>query len=153
MDKGTASERRKGKGAITGADGVKTRFTKDRQPSSEAKRKGWSKKKQLKDLLGIVTGAKFEGSAKDYRKLAANFFGIREEDVTVKMVMDFRQIEKAILKGDTGAYNAINDRAYGKAPIAINGGDGAAIPVKIVFEAATGCEPIPDDDNETTADG
>lgn len=75
---------------------------------------GWAKKKLLKELLNISTGNKIGSGSNDYRKLASDFFGIKEEDVTIRMVMDFRQIEKAILKGDTQAYNAIMDRSYGK---------------------------------------
>ena len=64
--------------------------------------------------MNITTGAKFDGSQRDYRKLTAQYFGIKEEDVSVRMVMEFRQIEKAILKGDTLAFVAVMDRAYGK---------------------------------------
>lgn len=89
-------------------------FSNTNQPSPEAKKAGWAKRNALRDLLNITTGAKFEGSTKDYRELTAKYLGIEEKYVTVKMVMEFRQIEKAILKGDTIAFNAIMDRAFGK---------------------------------------
>lgn len=89
-------------------------FTKENQPSNEAKKAGWAKRKKLTELLEISTGVKFDGSLKDYRGMAAQFFDIDTSEVTVKMMMEFRQIEKAILKGDTFAYTAVMDRAYGK---------------------------------------
>lgn len=89
-------------------------FTKDNQPSAAAKKAGWAKRRILKDLLELTTGATFNNSTTDYRALTAKYFGIPDEEVTVRMVMDFRQVEKAILKGDTAAYVAVNDRAYGK---------------------------------------
>lgn len=89
-------------------------FTKDNQPSSEAKKAGWQKRKILKQLLELSTGATFNNSTTDYRQLAANYFGIEPEEVTVETVMTFRQIEKAIMKADTPAFIAVMDRAHGK---------------------------------------
>ena len=88
-------------------------FSKTHQPSNAVKQAGWDRKKLLKDMLGLTTNGKFPDK-KDYRKLASQYLGINEEDVTIKMVMDFKQIEKAITKGDTFAYVAVNDRAFGK---------------------------------------
>lgn len=89
-------------------------FSKKNQPTPEAKSAGWKKRRILKDLLELTTGATFNNSTTDYRALTAKYFGIPETEVTVRMVMDFRQVEKAILSGDTAAYVAVNDRAYGK---------------------------------------
>lgn len=89
-------------------------FTKENQPSRESKRLGWAKKNALKDILNLSTGKIFDGEKKNYRKLAATYLGIPEKDVTIRMVMEFRQIEKAIKDGETSAFNAIFDRAYGR---------------------------------------
>lgn len=93
------------------SNGVK--FTPENQPSGEAKSIGMRRKFALRDLLSLSTGQKFEGSQKDYRDACAIYFQIQPEDVTVKMIMEFRQIEKAILKGDTQAYNALMTRGFG----------------------------------------
>jgi hypothetical protein len=95
----------------------KTKFTPENQPSPEAKSEGARRHWALKRLLSLSTGQKFEGSAKDYRDAAARYFQIEPEEVTVKMLMEFRQIEKAILKGDTQAFTAVMDRAFGKPKI------------------------------------
>ena len=115
MSEPTSNDRQKrgGPGQLRGAIDGKP-FTSDQSHLTEAKKKAWAKKKLLKDLLGIVTSGKLGNSTQDYRKLASDFFGIKEDKVDVKMIMDFRQIEKAILKGDTLAYQAVMDRAYGK---------------------------------------
>lgn len=108
------SRPKSGKGAMNGNEtGVS--FAKQPQPSGTAKSLGWKKKRLLKDLLSISTGSIFEGSQKNYRKITAAYFQIAEKDVTVLMIMQYRQVEKAILKGDTFAFNAIMDRAFGKA--------------------------------------
>lgn len=91
-------------------------FSKDYQPSPEAKKAGQRRTYALRELLGLSTGKVFAGSKTDYRALTAQYFGIEDKEVTVKMVMEFRQIEKAVLKGDTQAFSVIMDRAYGKPP-------------------------------------
>lgn len=102
-----------GKGMMNGNEtGIP--FSKDNQPDPKKKSEGARRHWALRDLLSKVTGQKFEGSTKVYRDLCAVYFQIPKEDVTVKMIMDFRQIEKAILKGDTRAYEAVHDRAFGK---------------------------------------
>lgn len=89
-------------------------FTKENQPSAASKKAGWAKRRILKDILEITTGATFNNSTTDYRELTAKYLGIPPQEVTVRMVMDFRQIEKAIMKADTPAYIAVMDRALGK---------------------------------------
>lgn len=90
------------------------KFSKDYQPDPKKVSEGVKRHYAIRDMLSLVTGEKFEGSTKVYRDLCAVYFGIKPEDVTVRMVMDFRQIEKGILKGDTRAYEAVMNRAYGK---------------------------------------
>lgn len=109
-------------------------FTTKNQPTGKQKSEGWLKKKLLKDMLGLSTSANFQGSKTDYRKLTAEYLGIQEKEVTIKMVMEFRQIEKAILKGDTSSFNSIMDRAFGRPKQALEhtGQDGKEITLRIV---------------------
>lgn len=101
-----------GKGKMNGNTGKK--FSKDYQPDPKKVSEGLKRHFAIRDMLSIVTGQKFEGSTKVYRDLCAAYLGINAADVTIRMIMDFRQIEKGILKGDTRAYEAIMNRAYGK---------------------------------------
>lgn len=101
-----------GKGGTPVPDGIP--FSKENQPSSESKKAGWARRAALKDLLKIVTTKKFDGDDNDYKKQTAKYFGIPENEVTILMVMEFRQIHKAITGADTSAFNAVMDRAYGR---------------------------------------
>lgn len=96
----------------------KNPFSKTNQPSPEAKKAGWAKRLALKELIDFKPG-KLGDSKTDYAKLTAIFYGIAKEEVTIKMIMEYRQIERAVLKGDTGAYIAVMDRAIGKPKQAI----------------------------------
>ena len=89
-------------------------FSKTNQPDPNTIKLAWNKKKALKDLLNITTIGKFSKDKNDYRKMCSDFMGIPEEEVTIKMIMEFRQIEKAIKSKDTFAFNAIMDRGFGK---------------------------------------
>lgn len=109
---GAPPDRKPGRNGVVVGSGVP--FSKTNQPSSEAKKEGWRKRNALKDLLSISPTGFFDGSTKDYRTICAKYFGIDKKEVTNRMIMDFRQIEKAILKADTQAYIAVNDRAFGK---------------------------------------
>lgn len=101
-----------GKGKMNPSTGKK--FSKDYQPDPKKISEGVKRHFALRDMLNLVTGQKFDGSTKVYRDLCAAYLGIDKKDVTVRMIMDFRQIEKAILKGDTLAYKVIMDRSFGK---------------------------------------
>lgn len=90
------------------------KFSAEHQPSSDKKKAGWSKKKALKDILALSTGKVFKGGEDAFRKLASQYLGIPEKEVNIRIMMEFRQIQKAIAGGDTSAFNAIFDRAYGK---------------------------------------
>jgi hypothetical protein len=96
---------------FTGKEGIATRFSKDRQPSPEAKSKGKRKSKLLSELLELSFGGKNQVKM---RKAAAMYLGIPESEITIEDVMNFRQIEKSISKSNTFAYNSVMDRAFGK---------------------------------------
>lgn len=85
------------------------------QPSGAAKAAGWARRKTGTLLAKAILESKIEGfkSTSKIRRMAANYFGIQEEDITVELAMHFKQIEKAIKKGDTFAYQAFMNRAHG----------------------------------------
>jgi len=93
-------------------------FSKDNQPSSEAKKEGHKRKKALKDLADALIG----GERLKKCKVIADKVGIDLEDneFTLDIAMTLKQIEKAFDEGDTRAYQASMDRFLGKPPQQIN---------------------------------
>lgn len=95
------------------ANGVK--FSKENQPSGEAKSAGKMKKKKGMELAKAVLDLSFKGMKNsELKKAAAEYYGIDESEITVEMMLLFRQAEKAIQKADTHAFVALMDRAHGK---------------------------------------
>ncbi len=85
------------------------------QPSPDAKKAGWERKRKTKELANAILDLEFVGAkGSSLKKQAAQYLGIPESQVSVRMMMLFRQAEKAIQKGDTAAFNAYMDRADGK---------------------------------------
>jgi hypothetical protein len=105
--------------------GQQTRFAKDNQPPPENKAAGQLKAKQGQALALAILKMKYKGpKGGELGKLMAEYFDVPESEITVEMMMDFRQIEKAIAKNDTNAWSAMKSRAFGqpKQPIE-HGGD------------------------------
>jgi len=93
---------------------VGTPFTKERQPSPAAKSAGWAKRKRGMELAKAVLNLAFKGKKdSQVKKEASEYFGIPQKDITVEMMLLFRQAEKAIQKGDTQAFRAVMERAFG----------------------------------------
>jgi hypothetical protein len=114
MDKTTSNKPQLIKGGPGMMKGKETGvpFTKDNQPSNEAKKEGQQRKKLLKDVLNAALNPKGE-----HAKMIAACAEYLEKDagsVTLADLMHFRQAQKAISKQDTFAYQAVMDRAYGK---------------------------------------
>jgi len=88
------------------------KFSSKNQPSPEAKKKGWQKKRLLKDLANIL----LQGDKLNEFKLLANDLGIdlNDDEMTFEIAMSLKQAEKAIQKGDTSAYNSVMDRLKGR---------------------------------------
>jgi hypothetical protein len=106
--------KRPGKGGIIPPDPKKP-FSKKYQPSPEAKKAGWAKKKRAQELVKAVLDLQFKGKAGSrVRKEAADYFGIAASEITVETMLVFRQAQRAIEKSDTPAFNAVMDRAFGK---------------------------------------
>lgn len=104
-----------GKGAIRGAIDSGSPFSSTNQPSTESRRLGQFKRKRGQDLARAILELGFQGMKDSaLKKAASEYYNIPEEEITVEMMMLFRQTEKAIQKADTGAFNAVMDRAHGK---------------------------------------
>lgn len=90
-------------------------FTSDNQPTPEAKREGWLKKKRAQELVKAVLELNFQGGkGAALKKEAAEYFGIDAKEITIEMMLLYKQTKKAIDDSDTQAFNAVMDRAFGK---------------------------------------
>lgn len=96
------------------------RFTKDNQPSGEKKSEGKKKRKFTRELMKEMLNMKYkfaEDSALKKQLVAA--FGNDILDKPIGEVMTLMQMQKAVLKGDTAAFNSIIDQAFGRPAQAI----------------------------------
>lgn len=90
-------------------------FSSENQPPPSVKSTGQLKRKRNADLAKAMLQLPFKGNLDGkLRKAISEYFGVKEKDITVEMMMTYRQIEKAIQKADTNAFNTIMDRAHGK---------------------------------------
>src|SRR5690349_11285957 len=78
-------------------------FSKDYQPSGEAKSKGKRKARLLKDIFELAFVGPKGGKMK---KAAAAYLNIPEEEISVEDMLHIRQIQAAISKQNTFAYNS-----------------------------------------------
>lgn len=93
-------------------------FSKDNQPSSQAKSDGHKRKKALKDLAdALISGERLEKCKVIAKKVGID---LKDGEYTLDIAMTLRQIEKAFDEGDTRAYQAAMDRLLGKPPQQIN---------------------------------
>jgi len=115
-------------------------FSSTNQPSAESKRRGQLKKKMAGDLAQAILHAAFVGAADEVlKKKMSEFFKVKEKHITVEMMMNFRQIQKAISKGDTTAFQAVMDRAYGKPKIMVeNSGTLPMVPTPVLLQMPAG---------------
>ena len=95
-----------------------TRFSKDNQPSPEAKRKGHQKKKALRDMGELLASGKvfdeIEVDGKSMSQLISDMYGVPIEEVSLTVLAGLRQLQKAITDGDTKAFTAFMDRVEGR---------------------------------------
>lgn len=96
-------------------------FSKDRQPPGKNKSEGKLIKKRGAELAMAVLNLTFKGLAEnakgektsELKKMAADYFGIPQNKITVELMLHLRQAEKGIKKSDTIAYTALMNRAFG----------------------------------------
>lgn len=89
---------------------VGKKFSEENQPSPESKSKGWQNKRIIKKIAESV----LSGDMKDVAEKIAKTFGLNEDDLDLATLADLKQLEKAIIDGDTKAYTAFMDRLRGK---------------------------------------
>lgn len=110
--------------------GENSRFSKDNQPSSDAKKAGWARKLRNRKLAQMLLNKSFVGRVAvqtksgqwvledtKFRKVLKDFFGLDEremKDMSNEAAIMLRMIGQAISEGDVQAGSAILERAYGK---------------------------------------
>lgn len=105
--------------------GEKNRFSKDKQPSNDAKKAGWARKLRNRKLAQMLLNRKFVGKVMEgnvivdskFKKLVRNYFHLSDEemdDMSNEAALMMRMIGQAIENGDTQAAAAMLERAYGK---------------------------------------
>ncbi len=89
-------------------------FAKDRQPSPEAKKNGWKKKKFTRDTIRAM----LELPATIPEKMREELVEIYGEEVVASItngqLMTLKQMHKAIKNGDTAAFTAVIDQGIGR---------------------------------------
>lgn len=91
--------------------GAKNPFSKENQPSPEAKSRGKKKAALLRNVAKQLVGP---GLKSDLKPIA-NYLGIEIEDIDLELAMHMMQMKKALKENDTIAYNAVMNRILGKA--------------------------------------
>lgn len=122
-------------------DGLKkgnkaTQFTSDRQPSPEAKKAGRIKKTLLKQIAKQIVSGTYKESLEDLAEL----LGVDPEAIDLETAMHLKQMEKALTKGDTYAYNALMDRLKGKPVQAIQMEDAKILPTRYTIVGTQSAE-------------
>lgn len=112
-DNQEAEEKRAKNEPFKGTEG--RRFDSEYQPSPEAKSMGWKRRMGLREMLKLSTAELRNKKGEPYRDLVAIALDMNPEDVTLEMIMDFRQIEKASKRTDSYAYKVVKEFAHGKA--------------------------------------
>lgn len=101
-----------GKGMMNGSTGKK--FSKDYQPSNEAKRAGILRAKTLRELLSMPIKSKLPKTQEAFIQEVMRTYGVKREEVDVRLFMEMKLAERVYKTGDAMAYKALLDRAFGK---------------------------------------
>jgi hypothetical protein len=136
--------------------GLTTRFgTGQGQPSSDAKKAGWAKKRRSQELARYLLGMEFVGKSEAFRAKIAEYFGMDAETMagaTNEAVIMMKQIGMAIEGGDMQAAQLIMERAYGKPKEFVDFGAGDNVPQLniTVLGASNGAPEIKTDEDDST---
>lgn len=117
-----SNETGKGRGFLTISQPERAnRFSSTNQPSREKKRKGQLIRSRGTDLVRALLAVKPDDPAYiGLRKEAADFFRVREKEITNEIMMHYKVLKRVLDNGDVVAYNALMDRGYGKPLIRVN---------------------------------
>jgi len=92
-------------------------FTSEKQPLPERKsRKGSPNRSTIAKLVLNMKVSPPEEILRGLRQMYPNFFNKKSKKWTNELLASLRQMQKAIIKGDTRALEIMLDSAYGKAP-------------------------------------
>lgn len=101
-----------GPGMMNGETGRK--FSKDYQPSREAKKAGIVRAKTLRELLSMPLKSKLPETEEDFIQQVMKTYQVKREEVDLRLFMEMKLAERAYKFGDAIAYKALLDRALGK---------------------------------------
>jgi hypothetical protein len=123
----TEQKRSRRRGFPKGVSGNPSKkFTSNNQPSPAAKVKGRLKKKRGVELIRCILEL-YGKENLTVKKQAADYFGIAQNEINIETLLILQQVQKAIEKSDSYAFNTIMDRLYGKpsqpAQVEINEGN------------------------------
>ena len=85
-------------------------FTSENQPTTDAKIRGKKKAALLKNVAKQLVG----GGVKEALIPLAEYLEIDIDSIDLEMAMHMKQMELALKKGDTVAYNSVMNRLLGK---------------------------------------
>jgi hypothetical protein len=129
-------------------------FGEDNQPSSEAKKAGWLRKKRNKELAQYILGRSWKENRmnKDMHAQMKEFFGLGDdelEELTYEAVIMMKQVAMAIKNGDNTAAQQLFERAFGK-PMQTIGitDDGTPPQINITIQQVTGVTPIAENESD-----
>lgn len=104
-------------------------FTSENQPTPEQKAAGHIKKTLLKQIAKQLVS----GNYKDQFKQVAELLGINPDAIDLETAMHIKQMQKALVEGNTFAYNAVMDRLKGKPVQAIQMEDSKVLPSRFTI--------------------
>ncbi len=107
--------------------GEMAQVSAENQLPADLKKLGWARKRLLRNVLQCQV----PGSNKFQLKKLARLYDLAPGQMSIELAINLAQIEKA-LNGDTPAYKALMNRAYGQ-PIPYVENDKKDIKVEIVY--------------------
>lgn len=89
-------------------------FTKDNQPSPEAKKAGKFRAKTLREFLSMAVTDKMTPEFERIVKSICKIYGVERSVIDHKLLIELSIAKRAIKEGDESAYKTLMERAFGK---------------------------------------